>query len=270
MPDEAAEIDPRLEQAWSSLEQGDIESALGTARILIDENGDDPEAHYLAGSALMEADDLGEAEAYLTRALELDPDFVEARSAYAELLYQTCRFSEAGEQVGILLEEDQEDPHGHHLASLLAERHGELAVAEEEERLAHRFAPDVYPLPPRFTRAEFDRVVEAAEAELPEPFRERMGNLAIVVEDVPSEAIMKTLDEPTPGLLGLFVGTPLPEKHLGDVPQPPDAIYLFKRNLERICETREELIEEIRITLLHEVGHFLGLDEQQLADSGYE
>jgi predicted Zn-dependent protease with MMP-like domain len=122
----------------------------------------------------------------------------------------------------------------------------------------------------RFTRAEFERYVESAVGELPEEFRGRMENLAILVEEIPSEELLRTLDGPEPDLLGLFVGTPLPEKRLDDLPQPPDAVYLFKRNLEEMCASREDLVEEIRITLLHEVGHFLGMDEDQLSELGYE
>jgi len=122
----------------------------------------------------------------------------------------------------------------------------------------------------RFTRAEFERHVEKAIEALPQEFRERMENLAVVVEELPSAGLLKTLDEPARDLLGLFVGTPLPEKSIEDLPQPPDTVYLFKHNLEVICATREELIEEIRITLLHEVGHFLGLQEEQLEELGYE
>jgi len=270
MPDEERGRKERLEEAWKALEEGEVDAALATARALVIEDDSDSEAHYLAGSALMEADRLEEAEPHLRRALEIDGSDLDARSALAQLLYETCRFKEARVETGILLEEDPEDPHAHHLASLLAERRGEFAVAEEEERMAHRLAPEAYPLPPRFTRAEFDAAVEAAASELSGEFRRRMENLAVVVEDVPSQALLKTLEDPSPGILGLFVGTPLPEKSLSDVPSAPDAVYLFKRNLERICESREELVEEIRITLLHEVGHFMGLDEQQIADSGFE
>jgi predicted Zn-dependent protease with MMP-like domain/Tfp pilus assembly protein PilF len=270
MSEEGADRGQRLEEAWRLLEDGEVEAALCQAENLLAEEDGDPEAHYLAGFALMEASRLEDAEPHLRRALEIDPGDLDARAALAELLYEVCRFEEARAEVGLLLESDPEDSHAHHLASLLAERRGAFAEAEEEERMAHRLAHGTYPLPPRFTRAEFDASLQSAAAELPVAFRDRMENLAIVVEDVPSMDLLKTLEDPTPSLLGLFVGTPLPEQHLDDLPRPPDAVYLFKRNLERVCESREELVEEIRITLLHEVGHFMGLDEQQLAESGYE
>lgn len=263
------EREETLRVAWRHLEEGSVEEATATALSLVGQDGDDVEARYLAGSALMEGDRLEEAEVHLRRVLELDSSHVGAREALAQLLYDSCRFEEARPETEWLLEAEPDNPQAHHLASLLAERRGEYALAEEAERMAHRLDPDRYALPPRFTRREFESYVEAAVAELPDEFREKMDNLAVVVEEVPPAGLLRTLEEPAPDLLGLFVGTPLPEKSLGDLPQAPDAVYLFKRNLERLCESREEIVEEIRITLLHEVGHFLGLDEQQLSDRGY-
>lgn len=268
--DEGPSREQRIEEGWGLLEEGELAAALATARALLAEEETNGEIQYLAGSALMEAGDLDEAEPHFRRALEIDAGDLDARAALAELLYEVIRFDEARVEVGLLLESDAEDPRGHHLAALLAERRGEFAKAEEEDRMAHRLEPESYPLPLRFTRAEFDAAVEAAVAELPERFRERMGNLALVVEDVPSDELLHSMLDPSPSILGLFVGTPLPEKHLDDLPQAPDAVYIFKRCLERICESREELVEEIRITLLHEVGHFMGLDEQELSEAGYE
>jgi len=269
-PEEELSRKDRIDEAWDALDDGDLDSAVATALALVNEDDSDAEALYLAGSALLEAERFEEAEPHLRRAAEIDPDDLDAQAALAQLLYESCRFDEAREEVEAVLKEDPKDAYMHHLSARLAERRGEWAASEEEDRVAQRLAPDDYPLPIRFERGEFDDAVEAAIGELPPLFREKMANLAVIVEDLPSDDHLRLLEDPTPGLLGLFVGTPLPEKSLGDLPRPPDAVYLFKRNLERICESRGELIEEIRITLLHEVGHFMGLEEDQIADAGYE
>jgi len=269
MLDEERGREERIEEAWRALEDGEVDAAVAIARGLLATDGTDPEVLYLAGSALMESDSAEEAEHYLRLAVRSQPSHSDARAALAQLLFDRCKFGEAQTEIGILLDTDPDDARAHHLASMLAERQGEYARAEEEERMAHRLAPEAFPLPPRFTREEFDATVEEAMAELPAEVRERMENLAVVVEDVPSAELLKTMTDPSPSLLGLFVGTPLPEQSLEELPRPPDAIYLFKRNLERICETREELVEEIRITLLHEVGHFMGLDEGQIGERGF-
>ncbi len=87
--------------------------------------------------------------------------------------------------------------------------------------------------------------------------------MPILVEDFPSEHLVREgLD---PRLLGLFTGTPLPSKSvLEGQPHSPDSAVLFLRNLEAACATREELEEEIRITILHETAHFFGLDDEDL------
>ena len=259
-----------LHEAWRHLDEGDVEAATASALWLVGRDATEPEGLYLAGMALMAGDRVDEAESHLRQVLRADPAHIGAREALATLFYETCRFDECRAEVEAVLEAEPENPQAHYLSSLLAERRGEYARAEEAERMAHRLDPDRYALPPRFTRQEFESYVQGAVKELPGEFRERMDNLAVVVEEVPSEKLLETMEEPTPDLLGLFVGTPLPHKSMADLPSAPDAIYLFKRNLERLCEDQEQLVEEIRITLLHEVGHFLGLDEDQLSRRGYE
>jgi predicted Zn-dependent protease with MMP-like domain len=70
-------------------------------------------------------------------------------------------------------------------------------------------------------------------------------------------------------LLGLFVGVPLIERSVTTPPLYPDIIYLFQEPLETMCETIEELEEEIEVTVVHEVAHYLGMTEERLAELGY-
>lgn len=77
------------------------------------------------------------------------------------------------------------------------------------------------------------------------------------------------VDDPTE-LLGMYHGTPLTEREFGLDGILPDRVVIYQRNLEAMCETREEIVEQIRITVLHEVGHHFGLDEDDLAELGYD
>jgi predicted Zn-dependent protease with MMP-like domain len=122
----------------------------------------------------------------------------------------------------------------------------------------------------RITSAEFDRAVEAALDAVPREFRPYLENVLVEVRDRPDKALLAEYDE-TDDLLGLYVGTPLDERGI-DAPQPllPDRILIFRDNLCDMCETREELIDEIRITVLHEIGHHFGLDEDRLTELGYD
>lgn len=114
---------------------------------------------------------------------------------------------------------------------------------------------------------EFERVAEAALAELPQLAIDRLENVPVLVEDVPSEELVA--DGVDPRLLGLFSGVPLSEKSSvgGQVPTL-DAIHLFQRNLERLADNLDDLAEEIRITVLHETAHFFGLDDDDLEGMG--
>jgi predicted Zn-dependent protease with MMP-like domain len=112
------------------------------------------------------------------------------------------------------------------------------------------------------TEREFEAIAEAALRELPAEVRDRLANVPILVEDLPSEALIREGTDPR--LLGLFSGVPLPDKtHEGQIPAL-DTIHLFQRNLERAARGRDHLAEEIRITVLHETAHYFGLDDDDL------
>lgn len=117
-------------------------------------------------------------------------------------------------------------------------------------------------------RDEFDRLVEAALEELPERFREHIANVVITIEDRPSPELCQDHDLPD-DLLGFYAGVPVTEASHLDSPTALDRIYLFRDNLCALCTTRAELVDEVRITLLHEIGHHFGLDEDRLDELGY-
>lgn len=109
-------------------------------------------------------------------------------------------------------------------------------------------------------RQKFDKLVEQALERLPQTFRKKLTNVAILVEDSPPH-------ERDRGelLLGLFHGVPLTEKSILSA-TPPDRIFLYQKNIEAICSTDEEIRQQIRATLLHEVGHYFGLSEDELRE----
>ncbi len=118
--------------------------------------------------------------------------------------------------------------------------------------------------------AEFDRAVQEALDTIPADFRPYLENVMVEVRARPDAALLEEYEE-TDDLLGLYVGVPLEEKGPGHTAPPlPDRILIFRDNLCEMCGTREELIDEIRVTVLHEIGHHFGLDEDRLAQLGYD
>ena len=109
-------------------------------------------------------------------------------------------------------------------------------------------------------RGKFEALVEQALEDLPPAFRERLTNVAIIVEDLPPPGIQNQ------GLLlGLFHGIPRTEKSVF-FSAPPDHIFLYQRNIEAISRGDAEVRRQIRETLLHEVGHYFGLSEDELRE----
>ena len=115
-------------------------------------------------------------------------------------------------------------------------------------------------------RDHFVKVVEEALDSLPEEFRSRIRNVAVLVEDVPPNQPSPQSGQQRRLLLGLFHGVPTTEKSIFDLPTGPDYIVLYQMNIEAVCSTEAEVREQIRLTVFHELGHYFGMDENQLKD----
>jgi predicted Zn-dependent protease with MMP-like domain len=123
----------------------------------------------------------------------------------------------------------------------------------------------------KLSQKEFDRIVKRAVSRIPDEIREHLENIIIAVREKPSDEMLEEMDiEHDDELLGLFQGVPLTERSVTSPPLYPDTIFLFQRPLEEMCSTIEELEEQIEITVVHEVAHFIGMEEDRLAELGYE
>ena len=116
-------------------------------------------------------------------------------------------------------------------------------------------------------RDRFERLVADALASIPRRFRDAMANLAIVVEDEPSDELLDDMEiEPPDTLLGLYQGTPLTERRWDYGNALPDRILLFQGPHEREAENEEDLVVAIGETLIHEIGHYFGLSEEEIEE----
>jgi predicted Zn-dependent protease with MMP-like domain len=117
------------------------------------------------------------------------------------------------------------------------------------------------------TRARFERLVAEAVRLIPKRFRREMKNLALVVEDEPAAELLAEMDiEPPDSLYGLYQGTPLPERTWAFGNTLPDRITLFQRPIEEDCEDEDDVRAMIGETLIHEVGHYFGMSEEEIEE----
>lgn len=123
-------------------------------------------------------------------------------------------------------------------------------------------------------RERFMRVAAEAMDRLPLEFRRRLQNVAVLVEDYPPGQApagrrgrpRKLAPRSERLLMGVYVGIPLTQRSVFNVPTGPDHIVLYRKNIEAVCHSEDEVREQIRRTVIHEVGHYFGLDEEQLRD----
>jgi predicted Zn-dependent protease with MMP-like domain len=115
-------------------------------------------------------------------------------------------------------------------------------------------------------REEFAKVMQEVLDSLPEEFRDRIRNVAVLVEDFPPGPLSTRSGHPKKLLLGLFHGVPMTKKSVFNLPTGPDYVVLYQKNIEAVCSTEAEIREQIRLTVIHEFGHYFGMDEEQLKD----
>jgi predicted Zn-dependent protease with MMP-like domain len=259
----------RLDEAWAALDAGEPERALELTQGLDEELA---ETWILRATAALDLDDLAAARRATARAGELEDADGDAELLLLDAEIDLCEWEidrarerlERAHALGtspVLLAK----------LALVADVEGDFGRADRLLREAHKLDAQNFPLPPRLSEREFDAVVERATADLPPPFRAALEHVPVIVEPMPSRELAG--DDPTeapPDVLGLFTGASLAERSAEGAPELPATIHLFQRNVERSCADRAELVEQIRVTLYHELGHYLGFDEQGVADLGLE
>jgi tetratricopeptide (TPR) repeat protein len=224
--------------------------------------------------AAMAENDLGDSPAALRHveaALRLRPGDADAIYERGVALYELCRFQEARRAFETVLRRVPDDAWALHYLGLLAERAGEEARAERLLARASRLAPADLRAPVEVDADDFEEEVRRAVRALPEDERRALAGVPIEVEDLPDLADLTAADPPlSPSILGLYRGPPEDE---GCGPEePPDcrSIVFYRKNLVRFARDRGELAEQVRVTLLHELGHLHGESDEALRTRGLE
>lgn len=227
-------LDALLLKAEIHISEGEEDDARKTLADLPPSDYPEPVFHLRAGQAWLDLGDLDHAEQELERAIARDDGFADAHHTLGLIHAERGR---------------------NELMIKAFVRVRELDLAEP---------PVSWALP----RERFAKLAEKAHAELPDRVREIVANVPILVEDYPSRELVDEGQDPR--MMGLFSGVPHPEKSsVGGLPQL-DHVVLYQRNIERVGHTPEEVAEEIRVTLIHETGHFLGLSEEELEEMGLD
>ena len=115
------------------------------------------------------------------------------------------------------------------------------------------------------TREEFEALVESALKKLPRPFREKLANIVVVVEDWADEETLREMEiEPPDTLYGLYRGVDLTRRDSSYGNVLPDTIHIYQGPIEEDCSDREDMAELVREGVIHEVGHYFGLDDDTM------
>jgi predicted Zn-dependent protease with MMP-like domain len=120
-------------------------------------------------------------------------------------------------------------------------------------------------------RAHFRQLVREALDEVPVEIRRRINNVDLVIEDRPSPEDLEVAGlGPGDLLLGLYHGIPLPARGEFYNLVLPDRISIYQEHIEDVCETDDEVREQVRVTVLHEIGHYFGIDDERLHELGMD
>ncbi len=256
-------------------ELGEYEQALALCDQLLaggdelprPDKGLEAEIYYLKSKALFYTDDLEGALFLVRRALKTNGEQAIYRAFEGQILFELGHFAEARRplETAALLEPEAAQTH-YHLA-LVLERLGERAEAVGRFEKANELEPEQFPIPLEMSDDDFEKAASEAFGELPRSIREYVENVPVLIEPWPADELVRE-ENVSPTILGIFLGVPRTQAGITDQPQDMDRVILFKRNLETHCRDREELIQEIATTVRHEVGHYLGLDEDDMERLG--
>ncbi len=199
-------------------------------------------------------------------ALELDKQDPMVRVARASALFDLCRLDDASKEIAKAIDLDPRSADAWWLRGRLLTVQAKHDDADKAFAKAISYDGERFQAPTRISEDDFAGVIEAAMAELPQVVKDALKNVSVIVEDIPDiEVLIKSAPPLSPSAVGLFDPEPL-APHGG--PGQPVRIFLYRKNLEVTCASREEMVDEVGVTLLHEIGHHLGLDEDDLDARG--
>jgi predicted Zn-dependent protease with MMP-like domain len=251
-----------IELAENALSQADPLTALEYCETVLDRSPENVEALFLAGEACREIGSFEDGAACYQRVVDLTPGCSEAWSALAAIHFDYLEFLQARREALRAIRIDPHNPEAHYVRAMLRERDGDEKGAQRDFHRAHLLAPEHFPKPVHLSDDEIEQIVDEAVSDLDEATRSFLDQVAVLVEDFPDEEVCLGFSPPAPPgeILGYFSGVPVHERSLS-IPWTnlPSALVLYRKNMERIAWDRQRVIEELRLTVFYEIGHFLGV-----------
>jgi len=243
----------------------------GSRRALARRRRNAPLAADLAVLEAQALNDLGRSDEAVERvdtALRIVPSRGDALHERGVALFDLSRFADAKVAFEKALQTQPQDAYTHQMLGLALEQLGEIAAADVELAKAVELAPHELSAPVLIPVDEFRKEVDTVIGGLPSDRQARVKAIKVEIVDLPDPVDLKAVQPPfPPTILGLYRG-PVGRPHTAADEQP--SIVLYRKNLARAVKTRTELSEQIRDTLLHEIGHLEGLDEDDLRRRGME
>jgi len=225
------------------------------------------EVYYLKAKAVFYLDDLEGALFLVRRALKTAGEVSIYRSFDGQILFELGRFADAKRSLDTAVAMDPEAGHAAYHLALVLERLGQADEAEQMFARANALDPERYPMPAEVDELFFRQAAAEAFENLPRSIREYVEDVPILVEDWPAEHLLGE-ENVSPQILGIYIGLPRTEAEISAQPQDLTRVVLFKKNLEKVCRDRNDLVEQIQVTVRHEIGHHLGLSEEDLERLG--
>ncbi len=231
------------------------------------DRGTEAEVHYLKAKAVFYLDDLQGALFLVRRALKAGGEVAIYRAFEGQILFELGRFDESRRALETAVALDPEAGHAVYHLALVLERLGEDEGSSRAFTKANALDPDHYPLPAVVDESFFKAAAGEALENLPRSIREYVDDVPVLIEDYPALELLQH-ENVSPQILGIYIGVPRTEAEVSAQSQDLTRVILFQKNLEKVCRDRDELIEQIQVTVRHEIGHHLGLSEEDLERLG--
>ena len=266
------DLDALLDEAEAALDAGDADRAIDLLEESAQDPEADPEVRAMFGLALYYGAEYEDAFEWLRRAVDDDPEDAECRGAMGVCCFFRLETVTAEKELrrAILTENDWAE--AHYWLGRVLEFRGRYPEAMIEFQKAQSLDREHYLAPRRIRDEDLDSVMQDAIAALPARIHAAIDDAAILVEEYPTEEMLRETDPPLPpDILGLYTGVSHADRGATAASgAAPSTIHIFRRNLEHFVGEREEIVDELRVTLLHEIGHHLGMDEEELEALGLD